>query len=148
MSRPSPTSTATTAMPSTSAKELKDSPAANQNVPALHREALAERAQLVHRVARLGGDVERLDQRVVAELREVGGDDELAVDAEAAADAGEEERRRAADRADDRADGEERDELLAVVVALAVAAVDRDAVDAEAGRAACRGTRRPRRTSA
>ena len=34
ISRPSPNSTATTAMPSTSAKLLKLSPAANQNVPA------------------------------------------------------------------------------------------------------------------
>ena len=33
MSSPSPTWTATTAMPSTSAKLLKESPAANQNVP-------------------------------------------------------------------------------------------------------------------
>ena len=108
-------------------------PAANQNVPALHREVLAELAQLGHRVLRAGGDVERLDQRVVAEVGQVGRHDQRAVDAEAAADAGEEERRRPADRAVDRTDGEEGGELGAVVVALAVAAEDGDAVDAEAG---------------
>ena len=99
----------------------------------LHREEGTERPQLLHRVARRGGGVERLDQRVLAEPGEVGGDDERPVDAEPAADAGEEERRRATDRSDDGADGEEGDEAVAVGAgALAVSAVDRDAVDAEA----------------
>ena len=80
------------------------------------REGVAERDQLGHRVvARARARVERLDERVLVEAREVGRDDEGAVDAEAAADAGEEERGRPADRPVDRAEGEERRELLAVV---------------------------------
>ena len=69
---------------------------------ALHREERAEAAQLLHRVARRGRRVQRLDQRVVAEGREVRRHHERAVDAEAAADPGEEERRRTTDRTDDR----------------------------------------------
>ena len=65
-------------------------------------------------------------------MRQVGRHHERPVDAEAAADPRQEERGRAADRADDGADREERDEALAVVVALAVAAEDRDPVDREA----------------
>ena len=99
---------------------------------ALHREDLPERAQLRHRVAGRGGDVERLDERVVAEARQVRRDDEPPVDAEAAADAGEEEGRRPAERPVHRADGEEGGELLRADDALAVAAVDRDPVHAEA----------------
>ena len=132
MSSPSPTSHRHDRDAVDQREAVEGEPGGEPERPLLHREVLAERPQLVHRRLRLGGDVERLDQRVVAELREVGGHDQLAVDAEAAADAGEEEGGRPADRPVDRADGEERGELLAALHALAVAAEDRDAVDGEA----------------
>jgi hypothetical protein len=65
---------------------------------------------------------------IVGELRQVGRHDEGPVDAEAAADAGDEEGGHTADRAQNGSDGEERHDA----VRLAVAAVDREAVHPEA----------------
>ena len=97
-----------------------------------HREDVAEADQLGHRVVgRPRGGVERLDEREVAEVREVHRQQQLAVDAQAATDAGEEKRRRPADRPVDRAEGEEGRELLAVLHTLPVAAEDRQAIDRE-----------------
>ena len=88
-----------------------------------------------HRVRRrLGTRVERLDERERAELSELGREHQPAVDAEAAADAGEEERRRSADGAVHRSEGEEAGELATVGrPAHPVATEHRQAVHAEAG---------------
>ena len=93
----------------------------------LRREVVVEVAEPVHRVADVGVRVERHDERVLREDRRVVGHDQLAVDAEPAAEAGDEERRRAADRAVDRTEDEER----RVVAERGVAAEDAQAVDAE-----------------
>ena len=71
-------------------------------------------------------------KREVAEARHVAREDQLAVDAKAAADAGEEESGRPADGPVDGAEGKEEVKRRPVDHALAVAAVDGKAVDGEA----------------
>ena len=75
----------------------------------------------------MGGGVERLEERVVGEAVEVGRRRKSSVDAEAPADPGQEEGRRAADRPVDGAEDEERRRALVV----GVAPKNRQAVDAE-----------------
>src|SRR5690606_30945709 len=88
----------------------------------LHGEVLAHQRHLLHGVvARLRRDVERLQEGEDAEAREIGREDEAAVDAEAAADARDEDRWWSADRPADRAEREERCELALVIVRFAVA---------------------------
>ena len=92
---------------------------------------LREHRHRVRRRRRAG--VERLDEGERPELAEVLREDEVAVDPDATADPGQEERRRTADRPVDRAEGEEAGERLARRAASeAVAAEHRQAVDAEA----------------
>ncbi len=92
----------------------------------LVREALREAVQLVHRVGRRRGAwVERLDEGELAEPGDVLRDDQAAVDAQSAAEAGQEEGRRTADRSVDRAEDEEARVAVAVV---GVAAEDRQPV--------------------
>ena len=95
----------------------------------LVREDARQPVQLVHRsLGWLGTGVEGLDEREGPELGDVLGDDQSAVDAEAATEAGEEERRRPADRPVDRAEDEE----ARVGPVLRVAAEDGQAVGREA----------------
>ena len=133
-SKPSPTEIATTATPSTSAKLLKLMPAANQNWPCVIGNVSLYCASTAigsdggcapGSSAWMNGNVPNCDRSV----RE----HEPAVDAEAAADAGQEERGRPADRAVHRAEREEARELAAVRGAAdAVAAEHRQAVHTEA----------------
>src|SRR5262249_10166678 len=75
--------------------------------------------------------VESLQEREFPEAREVAREDQVAIDAEAAADPSQEEGGRAADGSVDGAEREERGEALAVDGRAGVAAVDAQAVDGE-----------------
>ena len=134
-SNPCPNSMQTTAMPSTSAKELKLMPAANQKRSFSAGKVFRTSSNVAHQVARrVEGRVERGDHHEIVELRHVRGRDHVAVDAKAAADAGQEEGRRPADGPGHRAEGEEGGEgALRPALDRGVAAEDRQAVGREAG---------------
>ena len=100
---------------------------------ARHGEDLAQADQIGHGVGRRPRRrVERLDERELAKARQIGRQHEPAVDAQTAADAREKERRRPADQTVDRTERKERRKLLPVDAALAVAAIDRQAIDRKA----------------
>ena len=93
-------------------KLVKLMPAAIQNSPCCRRDDGAHVLQLLHRLGRRADRAQREHERVGVDLvdrRRV----QLAVDAEADADAGDEERRHAAERGVQHAEREERRELRA-----------------------------------
>ena len=94
----------------------------------LRLEVVVQFAQLGHRITDRCREVERLDERVVTELRQVIRHTQLAIDAKTRADARDEERRWSADRPVDGAEDEE----ARITIQHRVSAVHRQSVRAEA----------------